>query len=100
MNSRREEVGVVLAGDLAAKVLRGELVLVALGRARGEPVGALLEQAEGVGLVDLLALRRGDAMLDPLPELAAGDLGRGGVLPWMVSVFQIQLRQIERGVGW
>lgn len=54
---------------------------MALGRARGETLGALLEQAEGVGLVDLLALRRGDAVLDPLPELAAGDLGGGGVLP-------------------
>lgn len=64
-----EELGIVLAGDLGAKVLRGELVLVALWRLAGELVGLLAEQPGGVGLVDRLALGSLDAVTAPLPEL-------------------------------
>lgn len=61
------------------------MVFVPLGALGGQIVGHLLEEAQGVGLVDLVALGRGDAVLDPLPELAAGDFGRGGVLPASVE---------------
>lgn len=57
------------------------MVLVALGGLGRELLGLLLEQLEGVGLVDALALGRGHAVADPLPELAARHLGGGGVLP-------------------
>ena len=80
-DSRSQKVGVLLARHLAGKVLRGEMVLVPLGRARGQAVGALLEELERVGLVYLVALGRGDAVLNPLPELAPGHLGGGGILP-------------------
>ena len=55
--------------------------LVALTSLCRKAVGALLEEFEGVGLVDALAFSRRDTVLDPLPELASGDFGRGGILP-------------------
>lgn len=55
--------------------------LVALGGLCSKALGALLEELEGVGLVDALALGGGDAVLDPLPELASGDFSRSGILP-------------------
>lgn len=55
--------------------------LVALASLGRELIGTLLEQLEGVGLVDALALRSGDAMASPLPQLAAGDFGGGSILP-------------------
>jgi len=79
--SRSQEVRVVLAGDLARKVLRREVELIALGRLGGELLGLLLEQLERVRLVDLLALGRRHAVPRPLPQLAARHLGRRGVLP-------------------
>lgn len=55
--------------------------LVALRSLCGKTFGALFEELEGVGLVDALALSGRDAVLDPLPELASGDFGGGGILP-------------------
>lgn len=78
---RCQEVGVILAGHLAGEVLCREVELVAGWGVGGQRVGALLEELEGVGLVDLLALSGGDAVLGPLPELTAGDLGGRGILP-------------------
>jgi hypothetical protein len=78
---RCQEVGVILASHLAGEVLCREVELVAGWGVGGQRVGALLEELKGVGLVDLLALSGGDAVLGPLPELAAGDLGGRSVLP-------------------
>lgn len=80
INLRSEEVGVVLASDLAREVLSSKVVLVALGTGSSELVGRLLEKLQGVGLVDALALGGGDTVLNPLPKLASGHLGGSGVL--------------------
>lgn len=80
-NLRRQEVGVILTGDLSGEVLGGKAELVTLRGLGGKRVGALGEKLEGVRLVNLLAFGGGDAMADPLPKLAAGDLGSGGILP-------------------
>ena len=82
---RRQEIGIVLAGNLASEVLRRQAELVALGTLGGQFVGALGEDLESVGLVDTLALGGGDAVADPLPELRAGHLCRRGVLPMSLS---------------
>ena len=84
VKERGQEVGIVLAGDLGSEVLSSKLELVALGSLGGELVGLLLEELEGVALVDALALGGGDAVLDPLPELGAGHLGGGGILPVVI----------------
>ena len=57
------------------------MVLVALASLVGQVVGALLEELESVALVDALTLARGDAVADPLPELASRDFSGGGILP-------------------
>lgn len=75
-----QEVGVILTGDLAGEVASSKLELVALGALGGQLVGLLLQKTQGVGLVDLLAVRGGDAVVRPLPELRPGDFGGGGVL--------------------
>lgn len=62
------------------------MVLVALASLVGELVGTLLEELEGVGLVDALAFGGVDAVADPLPELASGDFSGGSILPVDVSV--------------
>lgn len=80
-HSRRQEISIVLAGNLPRKVLRRKPELVPLGALGRKLVRALGEQLEGVRLVDALALGRGDAVADPLPDLGAGDLGGRGVLP-------------------
>lgn len=67
VNSRGKEIGIVFASDLASKVLRGKVELVALGRLGGEVVGNLLQQLERVRLVDALAFGGGDAVASPLP---------------------------------
>ena len=82
VEQRGQEIRVVLARHLAGEVAGRKLELVALGALLGELVGLLLEELEGVALVDLLALRGADAVARPLPELAAADFGGGGVLLW------------------
>lgn len=67
IQERGEEVGVVLAGDLGREVLAGECVLVSLGGIGCELLRLLLEQAQRVRLVDLLALGRRHAVTHPLP---------------------------------
>lgn len=94
-NIRSQEISIVLASDLAGKVLGSKVVLVALASLLGKVISALLEELEGVGLVDALALGGGDAVADPLPELASGDLGGGSILP----VNQIVSKSVMRGVG-
>lgn len=84
VKQRGQEVGIVLASHLGGEVLSGKVELVALGSLGGELVCLLLEKLEGVRLVDALALGGGDAVLDPLPELGAGNLGGGSILPVMV----------------
>lgn len=59
--------------------------LVPLGRIARQLVRLLLEQLQRVGLGDGLALLRLDAVLAPLPQLAAGDLGRRGVFHEVVD---------------
>lgn len=86
-----QEVGIVLASHLGGKVLSGKVELVALGGLGGELVGLLLEKLEGVRLVDALALGGGDAVLHPLPELGAGNLGGGGILPVVVVSMMIMV---------
>lgn len=80
-----QEVGVILTGDLASEVTSSKLELVAPGALGGQFVGLLLQKTQGVGLVDLLAVRGGDAVVRPLPELRAGDFGGGRVLLFFVS---------------
>lgn len=84
--SRSQEISIVLARHLAREVLRGQVELVALGRLPRQLVGLLLEELERVGPVHTLALGRGHAVADPLPQLAAGHLGGGGVLPIVTRV--------------
>jgi hypothetical protein len=79
-NSRRQELGVILAGDLTGEVLGRELELVALWRFGAELIGLLVEQLERIRLVHLLALSRRDAVAAPLPELAPTDLGSRSIL--------------------
>jgi hypothetical protein len=79
-NSPRQELSIVLAGNLTRKVLCGKLVLIALRAIGRELVGLLMQQLECIGLVDLLALGRLHAMFAPLPKLGAGDFGSCGVL--------------------
>jgi hypothetical protein len=78
---RCQEISIVLASDLAGKVLGSEVELVPLGGLGGQLLSLFLEELEGIGLVDALALGGRDAVLDPLPQLGAGDFGGGGVLP-------------------
>ena len=78
--SRGQEIRIILARDLARKVLGRELELVAGRRLGGQLVRLLAEQAQRVGLVDAAALGGADAVPAPLPQLAAADLGGGGVL--------------------
>ena len=62
------------------------MVLVALGSLRGKTIGRLLQELQGIGLVHLLTLSSGHAVLDPLPQLATGHLGGGSILPVFVSL--------------
>lgn len=80
-----QEVGVILTSHLVLKISGGKLILVALGCLGGQLSSLLLEQAEGICLVDGFALGGLDAVPDPLPELGPGDLGSGGVLHEVVD---------------
>lgn len=84
-DSRGKELGVVLAGDLGGEVLGRQLVLVALGGALLQLLRLLLQQLQGVVLVELLALGGRHAVLAPLPQLRARDLRRRGVLHQVVD---------------
>ncbi len=67
-------------------MLRRLLELVARRRLRGESIGLLFQQTVRVGLVDFLALGCLDTVVTPLPQLAAADFGRRGVLLEATSV--------------
>ena len=54
--------------------------LVTLSSLGGQLIRLLLEQLEGIRLVDTLAISSGNAMLSPLPQLRAGDLSSSGIL--------------------
>lgn len=85
-NSRCQEISIVFASDLSGKVLRSKMELVALGSLCGKAIGTLVQEFEGIGLVDTLAFGGGDAVLDPLPQLASRDFGGGSVLPDCVDL--------------
>lgn len=78
-NVRCQEISIILASNLAGKIAGGKLKLVALGAFVCELVGLLLQQLECIVLVDPFALRRGDVVPGPLPELAAAYFGSGGI---------------------
>ena len=74
-----QEVGVVLARNLTGKVPSRKLELVTLRTLRGKAVSLLLQQTQGVALIHATALRGGDAVTRPLPQLATRNLGGGSV---------------------
>ena len=55
------------------------MVLVPVGRLGRQLVRLLFEQFQRVGFVDFFAFGGRDAVFAPLPQLAAGDFGGGGV---------------------
>lgn len=81
VNLRSQEVSIVFAGNLASKVLRRQMELVALGGFGTKALGAFLEQLQSICLVNLFALCGKHTMLHPLPKLATGNLGSGSILP-------------------
>lgn len=92
---RGQEIRVVLASDLAREILRRQVIFVPLRALRGllgQFISLLLEQLERISLVDALALGGGDAVADPLPQLAARHLSGGGVLPKRVESLDQYLR--------
>ena len=54
--------------------------LVTLSSLGGQLIRLLLEQLEGIRLINTLAISSGNTMLSPLPQLRAGDLGSSSIL--------------------
>lgn len=81
----RQEIRIILSRHLTLEISGGKLIFVALGRLGGQLLRLLLEQLEGIRLVDGPALGGLDAVLDPLPHLGARHLGRGGVFHEVVD---------------
>lgn len=86
---RCQEIGIILARDLPGKVLGRELEPIPLGRLGRKLSRACREELQVISLVHALPLRRDDAVAGPLPELAAGDFGGGGVLPFSWVSFKV-----------
>ena len=93
----RQEIRIILAGNLACEVPCRELELVALGPLGGETVGLLLQQTQRVLLVDLFPVRGADVVVGPLPELAAGDFGGCGVLLVLLAIFFHLTAELQMG---
>ena len=78
---RCQEISIVLACDLASKVLSSQLEFVTLRSLCSQCISALLESFQSISLVDLLALGGCDFVLAPLPKLASRYFSGGSVLP-------------------
>lgn len=85
MDLRCQELGIVLASDLALKVLLGEMELVALRGLLAQLLSLLMEQLERIVLGDVLALGGLDVVPCPLPELTSRHLGGSGILHEVVD---------------
>lgn len=89
-----QELGILLASHLGSKVSCSQLELVT-ARALGSQVfSLLLQQTQGVRLVDLLAVRRRGVVARPLPQLATRHFGRSSILLFRVSPATRKVRTV------